>query len=119
MLLLTDWLPRKAILAADQRAALPEVLRAWLRFVLTREGIDPDWIRAVIAAVDTYLPDFGDAFDDETSGAPPYRSSPHSPTAVSTWPTATSSNRPSINSTPKTSPTDSSHKPPVQSALDP
>ena len=70
MLLLTDWLPRKAILDADQRAALPDVLCAWLRFALTREGIDPDWIRPVVAAVDTYLPEFRDAFGDETSWGP-------------------------------------------------
>jgi hypothetical protein len=42
MLLLTDWLPRKIILDADQRAALPDVLRAWLRFTLTQRNIDPN-----------------------------------------------------------------------------
>jgi hypothetical protein len=40
-------------------AALARVLlRAWQRFALTR--------RPVIAAGDIYLPDFRDAFDDET-----------------------------------------------------
>ncbi len=70
MLLLTDWLPRKTILDADQRTALPDVLRQWLRFALTQRGIDPDWIDPVVEAVDTYLPVFHDAFDDETAWGP-------------------------------------------------
>lgn len=70
MVLLTDWLPRKAVLDVDQRAALPDVLRAWLRFALTRRDISPDWIGPVVDAVDTYLPVFEDAFDDETAWGP-------------------------------------------------
>jgi hypothetical protein len=70
MLLLTDWLPRKAILDADQRAALPDVLRAWLRFALTQRDISPYWIAPVVDAVDTYLPVFHDPFDDETAWGP-------------------------------------------------
>lgn len=29
-LFLADWLPRKAVLDAEQRAALPDVLRRWI-----------------------------------------------------------------------------------------
>ncbi|WP_293010601.1 hypothetical protein [Mycobacterium sp.] len=70
MLLLTDWLPRKTILDADQRAALPDVLRRWVRFALTQHGLDPEWIAPVVDAVDTFLPVFHDAFDDETAWGP-------------------------------------------------
>jgi hypothetical protein len=70
MLLLTDWLPRKSVLDADQRDALPDVLRRWLRFSLTQRGIDPEWIDPVVDAVDTFLPVFHDAFDDETAWGP-------------------------------------------------
>ena len=70
MVLLTDWLPRKAILDADQRAALPAVLRRWLRFALTQRDISPEWIGPVLDAVDTYLPVFEDAFDNETAWGP-------------------------------------------------
>jgi len=70
MVLLTDWLPRKAILDADQRAALPAVLRRWLRFALTQRDISPEWICPVVDAVDTYLPVFEDAFDNETACGP-------------------------------------------------
>ncbi len=70
IVLLTDWLPRKAILDADQRAALPDLLRAWLCFALTRRDISPEWIGPVVDAVDTYLPVFEDAFDNETAWGP-------------------------------------------------
>ena len=32
--------------------------------------VDPDWIGPVVDAVDTYLPVFHDAFDDETAWRP-------------------------------------------------
>jgi hypothetical protein len=67
---LGDWLPRKAILDAGQREALPAALRRWLRFALQRRDVDPQWIEPVVAAVDEYLPMFTDAFDDERSWGP-------------------------------------------------
>ncbi|WP_368679937.1 hypothetical protein R1X32_00890 (plasmid) [Rhodococcus opacus] len=70
MLLLTDWLPRKAVLDADQRNALPFVLRRWLTFALTQQGVDRQWISLVVDAVDTFTPEFQDAFDDETAWGP-------------------------------------------------
>lgn len=69
-LFLTDWLPRKAVLDAEQRAALPEVLRRWIRFALCRRGVDLEWITPVVEAVDTYLPGFTDAFDDTAAWGP-------------------------------------------------
>ena len=70
MVLLTDWLPRKAILDAHQRTALPDVLRQWITFALTQRGIEPRWIAPVVDAVDTYLPVFHEAFDDESRWGP-------------------------------------------------
>ncbi|WP_200824073.1 hypothetical protein [Nonomuraea solani] len=70
MLLLTDWLPRKAILDAAQRAALPGVLRQWLAFALDRRGLDPRWITPVVDAVDAHLREFRQAFDDQGSWGP-------------------------------------------------
>jgi hypothetical protein len=69
-LFLTDWLPRKAVLDAEQRAALPEVLRRWLRYALERRGVEPGWIDPVIDAVDAFLPVFKDAFDDTAAWGP-------------------------------------------------
>ncbi|WP_421840491.1 hypothetical protein [Mycobacterium sp.] len=70
MVFLSNWLPRKAVLEPADREALPQVLRAWLTFALTRRGIAPEWISPVIAAVDTSLPDFDEAIDDETAWGP-------------------------------------------------
>jgi hypothetical protein len=69
-LFLTDWLPRKAILDADQRQVLPDVLRQWLTFALTQRGIDPQWISPVVEAVDAHLGEFLDAFGDHTAWGP-------------------------------------------------
>jgi hypothetical protein len=69
-LFLADWLPRKAFLDADQRAALPDTLRRWLRFALHRRQVDPQWIDPVVAAVDAFLPEFSAAVDDESSWGP-------------------------------------------------
>jgi hypothetical protein len=70
MLFLTDWLPRKAMLDAGQRQALPDTLRQWLTFALTQCGTDPQWITPVVEAVDTHLPEFREAFDDSTAWGP-------------------------------------------------
>jgi hypothetical protein len=70
MLFLTDWLPRKAILDAEQRQALPDTLRQWLAFALTQRGTDPRWITPVVEAVDTHLSEFRDAFDDHAAWGP-------------------------------------------------
>jgi hypothetical protein len=70
MLFLTDWLPRKAILDADQRRALPGTLRQWLTFALTQRGLAPQWITPVVEAVDTHLREFRDAFDDHSAWGP-------------------------------------------------
>lgn len=69
-LFLTDWLPRKAALDAEQRVALPEVLRRWIRYCLERRAVDPEWISPVVEAVDTFLPAFEEAFDDTAAWGP-------------------------------------------------
>jgi hypothetical protein len=69
-LFMIDWLPRKATLDAEERAALPEALRRWLRFALNRRGVEQEWIDPVVAAVDEFLPAFNEAFDDEAAWGP-------------------------------------------------
>ncbi|MFC4040932.1 hypothetical protein ACFO1B_21070 [Dactylosporangium siamense] len=69
-LFLTDWLPRKAFLDEDERAALPDALRSWLRFALERRGVADEWIVPVIGEVDAWLPEFEDALDDEAAWGP-------------------------------------------------
>jgi hypothetical protein len=53
-LFLTFWLPREAELDAEQRSALPDVLRDWLDFALRRRGVDAQWILPVMDAVDEF-----------------------------------------------------------------
>ncbi len=67
---LTDWLPRKAFLDPDQRAALPDTLRRWLCFALQQRRVDPQWIEPVVAAVNIFLPEYLAAVDDESSWGP-------------------------------------------------
>ena len=43
-LFMLDYLPRKAVLSADEARAVPEVLTAWVRFALTRRGLEERWI---------------------------------------------------------------------------
>lgn len=69
-LFLVDWLPRKAVLDADDRAALPEVLARWVRFALQRRGVEERWIEPVVAAVDECKQEFAEAFDDEAAWGP-------------------------------------------------
>ena len=69
-LFLADWLPRKVALDAEQRAALPEALRRWLRFALERRAVATEWIDPVVAEVDASLPEFEEAYDDESSWGP-------------------------------------------------
>ena len=69
-LFLTDWLPRKAMLDADDRRELPEALRRWVRFALDRRGVEDRWIEPVVAAVDEHLYEFEEAFGDPAGWGP-------------------------------------------------
>jgi hypothetical protein len=69
-LFLTDWLPRKAFLDGADRRVLPETLRKWVHFVLTRRGVSDEWITPVVAAVDEHLPEFESAIDDDAGWGP-------------------------------------------------
>jgi hypothetical protein len=43
-LFMLDHLPRTAALSVDEARAVPEVLTAWVRFALTRRGLEERWI---------------------------------------------------------------------------
>lgn len=62
---LLGWAQRKVILDAQDIAALPDVLRAWVGFALRRQGLAEVDIEPVVAAVDEfggdYLRDVGSA----------------------------------------------------------
>ncbi len=67
---LNDWLPRKVFLEEADRAALPSVLREWVRFALQRRGVEPRWVDPVVETVDELAPAFAAALDDEAAWGP-------------------------------------------------
>jgi hypothetical protein len=69
-LFLADWLPRKAVLDAEQLAVLPDALRRWVRFALELRGVEEEWIEPVVAAVEEFEEQFRTSYDDEASWGP-------------------------------------------------
>ncbi|MFE0156783.1 hypothetical protein ACFWY5_57330 [Nonomuraea sp. NPDC059007] len=41
-----------------------------MAYALDQRGVDPRWITPVVDAVDAHLPEFAQAFDDDTSWGP-------------------------------------------------
>ncbi len=60
-ILLLDWLPRKIVDSADRLAAVPEVLRAFVRFCHAERGIRPSLTDTVLDAISNYEKDYLDA----------------------------------------------------------
>lgn len=69
-LFMVDLLPRKAMLDAEQGAAVPAVTRAWVQFALARAGLEQRWIEPVVAAVDEFADELVEALDDESAWGP-------------------------------------------------
>lgn len=69
-LFMLDFLPRKVTLRAEETDALPDVLEAWVRFALTRRGLEERFIVETVNAVDDFAEEFWDAMDDEGSFGP-------------------------------------------------
>ena len=68
-ILLTDWLPRKAILEPATIAALPEVLRRFVRYSARRKGLGDELIAETLETVDRFAPDFAAGMaNDEHAG---------------------------------------------------
>lgn len=57
-LFMRDYLPRKVSLDAQEIRNLPAVLRAWVRFTLSKRGLEVRWISETEAAVDRWTPKF-------------------------------------------------------------
>jgi hypothetical protein len=65
-MVLLDWLPRRVILTPAEIAATPDVLRAFVRWALARQGIPADAIETTVAAVGRWEGDFAAAMADES-----------------------------------------------------
>ena len=64
-----DFVPRKVSLSLAEVKALPDVLRAWVRFALERRGLEERWIVEAVDAVDTFERQFrAEATDPDAFG---------------------------------------------------
>jgi hypothetical protein len=69
-LFMLDYLPRKVPLSREEVDALPEVLGAWVRFALTKRGLEERFILEVEDAVVDFEEEFREAMDDERTFGP-------------------------------------------------
>lgn len=67
---LLDYLPRKVQLSLRTVAQLPTVLRAWVRFALTKRGLEDRWIVETERAVDRHAKAFRNAMTDADQFGP-------------------------------------------------
>ena len=69
-LFLTDWLPRKVSLEDEEVERLPDVLRAWLRFVAEQRGFEERHVGEMFDAVERYEAGFREAMADSERFGP-------------------------------------------------
>lgn len=68
--LLLDLAPRKLLLDADQAAALPAVVRAFVRFAGARTGLDDRFVEETLATIDELEPEYLDRVGDPAAAGP-------------------------------------------------
>ncbi|MBV9660293.1 MAG: hypothetical protein JO337_03965 [Acidimicrobiales bacterium] len=69
-LLLGDLAPRKLLLDSGQAAALPDVVRAFVRFSAKRSGLEPTLVDETVAAVDEMEPAYLESMGDPSAAGP-------------------------------------------------
>ncbi len=67
---LLDYLPRKVSLDMSEIRELPRVLRAWVRFALTKRGLAERWIAETEESVGRWKKDFRRAMTDQRQFGP-------------------------------------------------
>ncbi len=67
---LVDWLPQTVELEQDEREGMPEALRHWVEFTLTRRGVEPRWVVPVQAAIVEHLAAYEEALDNQPDWDP-------------------------------------------------
>lgn len=68
--LLGDLAPRKLLVGPDEAAALPEVLRAFVRFAADRTGLERTYLEETLAAIDELEPEYLAAMGDPEAAGP-------------------------------------------------
>jgi hypothetical protein len=69
-LVLADLAPRKLLLDPDDAAALPAVVRAFVRFSAERTGLDATFVDEILAAVDKVEPTYRELIGDPAAAGP-------------------------------------------------
>ena len=69
-LFLLDFVPRKALLEPDEIEAVPDVLRAWVRFALGKRGLAEHLIAETEEAVREFTSDYHEAVADPANFGP-------------------------------------------------
>ncbi len=69
-LFLLDFVPRKVVLEPDEIEAVPDVLRAWVRFALGKRGLAEHLIAETEEAVREFTPDYREAVADPANFGP-------------------------------------------------
>ena len=64
-LFMLDYLPRRISLSPAETAALPEALTAWVRFALTKRGLDERFIVETEESVQDFAEEFQEAMNDD------------------------------------------------------
>jgi len=67
---LLDWIHRKVILEPEVQHHVPQVLRAWVDFALTRRGLAREHIAPVVEAVTELEDDYAEALTDSARHGP-------------------------------------------------
>jgi hypothetical protein len=69
-ILLTDWLPRKAVIEPERVAAILEVLKRWVSYCGRRKGLTVELLAENLTAVDAFTSDFTEGMIDEDRAGP-------------------------------------------------
>lgn len=69
-ILLSDWLPRKAVVEPAEVEALPDVLRRYVRYSARRKGLAEDVSGETLDAVDQFTAEFLEGMSDDERAGP-------------------------------------------------
>lgn len=67
---LLDWVHRKTLLDPEDLAAVPEILAAWVEFVLSRKGLADEDVQAVVERVHQNAGEFRELAEDDDLAGP-------------------------------------------------
>lgn len=69
-LFMLDYLPRKVSLSRGEIEALPKVLTAWVRFALTKRGLEEQFVAEAVQTVEDCTDEFREVIEDEGNFGP-------------------------------------------------